>query len=205
MLNERQKRFLTALRGGAAADEAAVLAGYSQKRARRQAAELLRRPDIAAALREAAEREARAADFGAACVSDVTARCGHRALRAEEPGGAADGDAGDGGVGAGEIVRELARIAFADPADLPTDSAEGDMPRGSGTGLKVKYSPRRGADGGTVVDVTLEREVRVGDKLRALELLSKVLGLAERPPAEDRGGVVVLPEVNGSEESGVRS
>ena len=197
MLNERQKRFVTALRGGAAADEAAVLAGYSQKRARRQAAELLRRPDIAAALREAAEREARAAD-GTACVSDVTARCGHRALRAEEPGGADVGDAGDGGVDAGEIVRELARIAFADPADLPTDSAEGDMPRGSGTGLKVKYSPRRGADGGTVVDVTLEREVRVGDKLRALELLSKVLGLAERPAPDDRGGVVVLPEVEGS-------
>ena len=194
MLNERQKRFLTALRGGAAADEAAVLAGYSQKRARRQAAELLRRPDVAAALREAAERdEALSVSFADS-----------------SPGGgagapAARGDAGDGGVGAGEIVRELARIAFADPADLPTDSAEGDMPRGSGTGLKVKYSPRRGADGGTVVDGTLEREVRVGDKLRALELLSKVLGLAERPPAEDRGGVVVLPEVEGSEELEVRS
>ena len=72
--------------------------------------------------------------------------------------------------------------------------------RGSGTGLKLKYTPRRapGPDGETVMEVSMEREVRVGDKLRALELLSKYLGLAAAPDGEGEEaatGVIVLPEV----------
>jgi len=124
MLSERQKRFVELYRaGGGDAAEAAAQAGYSPRRARRQARELLRRPEVAAAL-DAAERR-----------------------RAE-------------GVSQEKIVRELARIAFADG-----------------------------------------EEVRDGDKLRALEMLTKLL-----PPegggadaAAQRCGVVILPEVMAGE------
>ena len=173
MLTERQSKFIAALlRGDTDAAAAAAAAGYSPARARRQAAELLRRPEIAEAL--AAARD----ESGAEAVDKA------------------------------RIVRELARIAFADPADL-LDAAEGSLTpaearrRIGGTGLKLKYTPRRGAGPGgeTVFELALEREVRVGDKLRALELLSRTLGLAGGggdgdDAAEATGvGVVLLPEV----------
>ena len=84
-----------------------------------------------------------------------------------------------------------------------TGNPSGLLP-GSGTGLKLKYTPKRGADGETVFELSMEREVRVGDKLRALELLSKYLGLGVPPAAGDGGdadhdgpaaGVIILPEI----------
>ena len=122
MLNERQRRFVELYRTGGDAAEAAARAGYSPRRARRQARELLRKPEVAAAL-EAAER-------------------GRRDEVSQE-----------------KIVRELERIAFA---------------------------------GG---------EVRDGDKLRALEMLTKLL------PSDDgsdgaRTGVVILPEIMAEEARG---
>ena len=52
-------------------------------------------------------------------------------------------------------------------------------------------------------DLSEQREVRVGDKLRALELLSKYLGLGERA-AEETGecGVVILPAAEMAEGEG---
>ena len=171
MLTERQTKFIARLAAGDGdAAAAAVAAGYSPGRARRQASEMLRRPEIAEAL--------------------AAARC------------EAEGE----GVDRARIVRELARIAFADPVDL-LDAAEGTLTpdearrRVGGTGLKLKYTPRRGAGPGgeTVFELALEREVRVGDKLRALELLSRALGLTGGGGGDDDAdgatGVVVLPEV----------
>ena len=124
MLSEKQKRFIAEYARSGDAPAAAVAAGYSARRARRQAGELLRRPEIAAAAAEARETEAR------------------------------------GGVTLSRVLRELERIAF--------DSAE----------------------------------VRDGDKLRALEMLTKLFP----PDAGDDGpqtGVVILPEIEG--EGGERS
>ena len=171
MLSERQARFVEAYISGAGRDAAAAAeaAGYSPGRARRQARALLKNPEVAAALQKAAPEPA------------------------------------DAPVQPEQVLRELARIAFADPADLLDGDGGGDGAntaprRGSGTGLKLKYTPRRapGPDGETVMEVSMEREVRVGDKLRALELLSKYLGLAAAPAGEGEEGstgVIVLPEV----------
>lgn len=117
LLTEMQRRFIEAFRVSGDAPKAAVEAGYSPGRARRQAAALLKKPEIALALEAARAREA----------EDVSIT---------------------------RIRRELARIAF-----------EAD-------------------------------EVRDGDRLRALEMLTKLL-----PPAEDDDGpacgVVILPEAAG--------
>ena len=162
------ERFVAEYINGRDAASAALAAGYSPGRARRQAAELLRRPEVAEALAKA---------------------------RNETPAE----------VDQARVVRELARIAFADPVDL-LDGAEATMTeaeaRGQlgGTGLKLKYTPRRGAgaDGETVFELSMEREVRVGDKLRALEMLTRLLGLAvsaDGAEDPDGGGVILLPEV----------
>ena len=171
MLNERMERFVAAYAAGGDAVRAALAAGYSPGRARRQGAELLRRPEVIEALAKARYEKAPAE------------------------------------VDQARVVRELARIAFADPVDL-IDGAEATLSEAEartklgGTGLKLKYTPKRGAgpNGETVFELALEREVRVGDKLRALELLSKALGLAGAGAAGDDDdapatGVVILPEV----------
>ena len=123
MLSERQRRFVELYRRGDDAAAAAERAGYSPRRARRQARELLRRPEIAA------EIDARAAKTG----EDVSQ---------------------------GRIMRELARIAFG------------------------------------------EGEVRDGDRLRALEMLTKLLPPDDGGEDAPRCGVVILPEVMAEEARG---
>ena len=160
MLTERQVRFVAEYVAGGDPAEAAERAGYSPQRARRQATELLTRPEVQRAL-EAARRG-----------------------RFETPG-------------AERVMEELARIAFADPAALLT-APDGDAgEQGRGMGLKLKYTPRRApAEGESPFELSMEREVRIGDKLRALELLAKYLGLGERGDEDGQGtGVVLLPAV----------
>lgn len=79
------------------------------------------------------------------------------------------------GVNADRVVRELAKIAFVNAADvinaedatLRKDAADEDL--AAIQAVKVKTF---GEDG-------LEREVKMADKLKALELLGKHLGLFE--------------------------
>lgn len=76
------------------------------------------------------------------------------------------------GVTQDRVVRELARVAFVDPTqviDFHTGRVRGDAPeddRAALAGVRVKD----GAD-------FSEREVKLHDKVRALELLGKHLGL----------------------------
>ena len=130
-MTDRQRRFVACCRDGCGAAEAAARAGYSPGRAKRQAKELLRRPEIAQALAAAEAEQARAAE-----------------AEAREAAG----------VSQARIMRELARIAFDNEA------------------------------------------VRDGDRLRALEMLTKLLpsdGGDDAPPC----GVVILPEVMAAEET----
>lgn len=80
------------------------------------------------------------------------------------------------GVTADRVVRELARVAFAnsqdvidyDDATVRPDAARDDT--AAVASVRVKTIPTKDGDG-------VEREVKMHDKLKALELLGKRLGL----------------------------
>lgn len=80
------------------------------------------------------------------------------------------------GVSADRVVRELARVAFAnsqdvinfDSATIKSDATRDDTAAISS--VKVKTIPMPDGDG-------VEREIKMADKLKALELLGRRLGL----------------------------
>lgn len=80
------------------------------------------------------------------------------------------------GVNADRVVRELARLAFVnannvidiDTATLKKDASEEDT--AAVASVKVKTIPTADGDG-------IEREIKLADKLKALELLGKHLGM----------------------------
>lgn len=77
------------------------------------------------------------------------------------------------GINADRVIREIAKIAFVNAADLidfdtaTIDSSAVNDDTAAIQSVKVKYF---GEDG-------LEREIKLADKLKALELLGKHLGL----------------------------
>ena len=224
MLNEKQTRFIAEyLSAPGDPTGAALRAGYSPGRARRQARALLADPAVSAQIERkqadalvSPERVIRelakiafadpaemvygsaepvwAGGLPPASTRSLSAG-GKPPAHGEAAGGAPGGRALQGADG------EATPVGRADPiAPQPDPGAPFPAP-GSGTGLKLKYTPKRAPDGGTVFELSMEREVRVGDKLRALEMLSKYLGVAV-PPAPpdpdaepDAAGVIVLPEV----------
>lgn len=80
------------------------------------------------------------------------------------------------GVNADRVIQELARIAFVDPtkvistdtAKVREDASEDD--RAAIASVKYKRSSGETTD-------TIEREVRFSDKIKALELLGKHMGM----------------------------
>ncbi len=80
------------------------------------------------------------------------------------------------GVNADRVVRELAKIAFSKASDvinfrdatLRVDASEDDL--AIIQSVKVKTIPMQNGDG-------IEREIKLADKIKALELLGKHLGM----------------------------
>ena len=130
-----------------------------------------------------------------------------REAEAGEKGGTSGGHPLQGGKN--PVGNAVPKVPHDDPDEaaapflplLPTPASPPFVTPGSGTGLKLKYTPKRAPDGSTVFELSMEREVRIGDKLRALEMLLKFLGVAVPPSAgdDDSGdggaGLIVLPEV----------
>lgn len=88
------------------------------------------------------------------------------------------------GVTADRVIRELARVAFAnaeDVVDFNSASVRDDAARDDTAAIasvKVKTIPMPDGDG-------IEREIKMADKLRALELLGKHLGIYQDKLAID--------------------
>ncbi len=130
--------------------QAAIRAGYSPQTAGSIANELLKKPEIRARIDMAmAERSKRT------------------------------------GITADRVLLELGRVAFVDPldvidpdtAEVRTDATADD--RAVIAGVKVKYIPRKSydEDGNAIVETAIEREVKILDKLKALELCGRHLGM----------------------------
>lgn len=89
------------------------------------------------------------------------------------------------GINADRVLRELGRIAFVNAkdvlnlstAEVRADASEDDL--AVIAGVKVKYVPHKDFDdeGNPIVEEAIEREVRLADKLKALELCGKHLGM----------------------------
>ena len=173
-LNAKQERFIEEYIVDLNATQAAIRAGYSPKAAKQQGSHLLSLPTIRARIGELkAERSKR---------TQITAD---------------------------RVLRELARVAFVNPTDV-IDPATATV-RASASeddlaviaGVKVKYIPVKQPDGEGGVEFVdaVEREIKLADKLKALDMLAKHLGMydKERMPGEDgeenETGVVLMPPV----------
>lgn len=172
-LNAKQERFCEEYLVDLNATQAAIRAGYSEKTAKSQGSRLLTKADVSAR------------------VGELKAE---RAKRTE--------------ITADRVLRELARVAFVDPTDvldMTTATVKPDVSaddRAVIAAVKVKYIPVKQYDEDgelTVVDA-VEREVKLADKLRALDMLAKHLNMYDKERQQDDGeeaetGVVVMPEV----------
>ena len=95
------------------------------------------------------------------------------------------------GVNADRVVRELARVAFVNASDVIdmnkatvlNDASRDDM--AAIASVKVKVIPGEDGDG-------VEREIRLADKLKALELCGKHLGMFKDSPDSAAPVTVVI-------------
>lgn len=97
------------------------------------------------------------------------------------------------GVSADRVVRELARLAFVSAPDV-VDSGSGAVRPGASeddlaaiASVRVKTATFDAGD-------SVEREVKLCDKLKALELLGKHLGMFDKKESKDISGVTIVLE-----------
>lgn len=169
-LNEKQQRFVEEYMIDLNATQAAIRAGYSVKNAASIGAQLLKKTQVQRAIARAkAERSRRT------------------------------------GITQDRVLQELARIAFVNATDLIDPETAHVLPDASPddlkviAGVKVKYVPRKemNDDGEIVIVNAVEREVKMCDKVRALDMLCKHLGLydAKQGDEEEETGIAELPAV----------
>ncbi len=95
------------------------------------------------------------------------------------------------GINADRVLRELGRIAFVNPTDLidPENGSVRDAAteedRAAIAAIRVKQIP-------TEAGMGVEREVRMADKLKALELCGKHLGMFRDDPDSNAPLTVVI-------------
>lgn len=95
------------------------------------------------------------------------------------------------GISQDRVLRELAKIAFVNPGDvinlnqatIKSDAKEEDL--AAIASVKIKNIPTE--DG----EIT-EREIKLCDKLKALDLLGKHLGIYDKKDAEDKNLTITI-------------
>ena len=95
------------------------------------------------------------------------------------------------GINKDRVLRELAKIAFVNPGDVinlnqatvKSDAKEEDL--AAIASVKIKNIPTE--DG----EIT-EREIKLCDKLKALDLLGKHLGIYDKKDAEDKNLTITI-------------
>lgn len=99
------------------------------------------------------------------------------------------------GINQDRVLRELAKIAFVNPGDVINfdeatvkgDAKEDDL--AAITSVKVKEIPTE--DG----EIT-EREIKLCDKLKALDLLGKHLGIYDKHESEDKNLTITIQKAS---------
>ena len=99
------------------------------------------------------------------------------------------------GINQDRVLRELAKIAFVNPGDVinldeatvKSDAKEDDL--AAIASVKIKNIPTE--DG----EIT-EREIKLCDKLKALDLLGKHLGIYDKHEAEDRNLTITIQKAS---------
>ena len=169
--SHKQQRFIDEYLVDLNATQAAIRAGYSPKRADQIGHENLGKPDISAAIAEARNK--------------ITDRLGVTRER---------------------VLQELARIAFFDIKDifdeqgrlLPTSEIPEDARRALG-GLTLEELVRQGQEGaGDLMLPGTLKKVRIVDKLRALEMLMKYLGMFEKDNQQKEQPTMVILNLGGA-------
>lgn len=176
-LTPKQARFCEEYLVDLNATQAAIRAGYSVESAGSIGSENLTKPEIRARIETAmAERSKRT------------------------------------GINADRVLRELGRIAFVNPkdvldlqtaeqtAEVKPDTSDDDL--AVIAGMKVKYVPHKDFDenGDPVIEQAIEREVKLCDKLKALELCGRHLGMFKDNPEANVPVTVVINYDYGGED-----
>ena len=172
-LTAKQERFCEEYLIDLNATQAAIRAGYSVESAGSIGSENLTKPEIRARIDTAmAERSKRT------------------------------------GINADRVLRELGRIAFLNPtkvidfqtAEVLSDASEDDLAVISG--MKVKYVPHKDFDenGDPIIEQAIEREVKLCDKLKALEMCGCHLGMFKDNPEANVPVTVVINYDYGGED-----
>jgi phage terminase small subunit len=102
------------------------------------------------------------------------------------------------GINQDRVLRELARLAFVNPIDVinmdeatvKADASADDT--AAIASVKVKVIPTEDGDG-------VEREIRLADKLRALEMLGKHLGMFRDGAINLNVGVQIVDDIGNGE------
>ena len=112
------------------------------------------------------------------------------------------------GINADRVLRELGRIAFVNPkdvldlqtAEVKPDTSDDDL--AAIAGMKVKYVPHKdfNENGDPVIEQAIEREVKLCDKLKALELCGRHLGMFKDNPEANVPVTVVINYDYGGED-----
>ena len=164
-LTPKQARFCEEYLVDLNATQAAIRAGYSVESAGSIGSENLTKPEIRARIETAmAERSKRT------------------------------------GINADRVLRELGRLAFVDPSaviDMTTAEVKPDATpddRAAIAGMKVKYVPHKDfdEDGEPIIEQAIEREVKLCDKLKALEMCGRHLGMFKDDPDSAAPVTVVI-------------
>ena len=172
-LTAKQERFCEEYLIDLNATQAAIRAGYSVESAGSIGSENLTKPEIRARIDTAmAERSKRT------------------------------------GINADRVLRELGRIAFLNPtkgidfqtAEVLSDASEDDLAVISG--MKVKYVPHKDFDenGDPIIEQAIEREVKLCDKLKALEMCGRHLRMFKDNPEANVPVTVVINYDYGDED-----
>lgn len=105
------------------------------------------------------------------------------------------------GVNADRVVLELARVAFLDATDvinIDEATVKSGADRNDTAGIASVKCKTTTISGDDFEKVTEEREIKLHDKIKALELLGKHLGMyTDKSQVDINGaGVVILPAVD---------